>query len=150
MEFLQGEQEARYAWDTAGKFARQRTEEAARMAALSRAMFESWANVLRGVRAAHAAPTRRVVMRSAPSPYKDPRTGRERFEFNRRPRLADYPPGWQPCTGKQLADALDAGWKPPPPSINTGYQAYMAAKEGGSLSGCASMGFLDLGFLTAR
>lgn len=128
MEFLEGETEARYAWDTAAVVAR------------------------RERRARFAAQVRPIVMRSAPSPYKDPRTWRERFEefFDRRPRLADYPPGWQPCTGKQLADALDAGWKPPPPEINTAYQLHMAAKEGGNLSGRAIMGFSAMGLLTAR
>jgi hypothetical protein len=90
---LKDEAEARYAWDTAAVVAER--ERIAR----------------------HAAQVRPIVMRSAPSPYKHPRTGRERFEeFFPRPTLADFPPGWQPCSARQLHDALAAGWKPTPPA----------------------------------
>lgn len=108
MESLEGEVEARYAWDMAAVVARR--ERIARL----------------------AAQVRPIVMRSAPSLYKNPRTGRERFEefFDTRPRLADYPPGWEPCSAKQLHDALEAGWKPTPSPPTTAYQVYLAGRSG--------------------
>jgi len=105
MEFLEGEVEARYAWDTAALVAQ------------------------RERRVRNVMQARPIVMRSAPSPYKDPRTGRERFEefFTTRPRLSDYPPGWQPCSARQLSDALAAGWKQSPPP-HSAYALYMAQR----------------------
>jgi hypothetical protein len=103
MEFLEDETEARYAWDTAALFARRQ-------------------------RLVRIAPqVRPIVMRSVLSPYKDPRTGREQFEqFFARSSRADYPPGWEPCTGRQLHDALKAGWKPTLAPPHSAYALYMA------------------------
>jgi hypothetical protein len=105
MESLEGEVEARYAWETAAVVAQ------------------------RGQRARIAVLVRPIVMRSAPSPYKDPRTGRERFEeFFPRPTLADFPPGWQPCSARQLHDAMEAGWKPTPPPPHSAYAAFISQR----------------------
>jgi hypothetical protein len=107
MEFLEGETEARYAWDTAAAVAR--CERRARI----------------------AAQVRPIAMRSAPSIYKDPRTGRERFEeFFPRPTLADYPPGWQPCSARQLHDAMEAGWKPRPPPPHSAFALFTMQSAG--------------------
>jgi hypothetical protein len=103
MENLEGEVEARYAWATAALVAQ------------------------RERRARIAAQVRPIVMRSAPSPYKHPRTGRERFEefLPAVPgRITQYPPGWTPHSALALRDALAAGWKPGH-SVHSAFSLYM-------------------------
>ena len=95
MEFLKGEVEARHAWDTAALVAQ------------------------REQRTRIASQVRSIVMRPAPSPYKHPRTGRERFEefMPATPgRITQYSPGWMPNSALALRDALAAGWRPGHPA----------------------------------
>jgi hypothetical protein len=100
MEFLKGETEARYAWDTAAKVARQESECASRMAALHRTMQESRVNVLRDFRTIRGALTAtqpaHVMGRFArhPQPWESP----------------DY----FPHSAHAAKLAHDAGWRPKP------------------------------------
>jgi hypothetical protein len=108
MDFLPGETEARYAWATAAKVARRESLYALRMAALSRAMSESWARVrdYRTVREALVA-TQPVMGRFAklPEPWESP----------------DY----FPHSALALSHALAGGWKPKA-VIHSAYSLYMA------------------------
>jgi hypothetical protein len=111
MDFLEAETEARYAFDTAAKVARQESEYASRMAALSRLMRESWVNVLRDFRT-----VREGLAATQPASVMG--------------RFARLPQPWDssdyfPSSAYQAKLAMDAGWKSKP-SMHSAYALAMA------------------------